>query len=219
LGNHRLQMKNAAMYKEIANVPLLIKGGIKGCTSAPASHIDLVPTVLDYFAVPKPAQLTGASMLPQLNGQESAINKHVFCEFTRYEADHDGFGGLQMMRGVTDGRYKLVLHLCDSDELYDMQQDPDETDNLICSADTQIADVRNQLHDVLLQHMNETRDPYRGYQWACRAWRPEKAPLWENDGFTRQRENEEYEPRQLDYDTGLPMEAAVRSKLRYDEKK
>ena len=31
----------------------------------------------------------------------------------------------------------------------------------------------------------------------------------------RQRENEEYEPRQLDYDTGLPMEKAVRNKLLY----
>ena len=31
-------------------------------------------------------------------------------------------------------------------------------------------------------------------------------------GMTRQRENEEYEPRQLDYDTGLPMTQAVRAK-------
>ena len=30
--------------------------------------------------------------------------------------------------------------------------------------------------------------------------------------MTRQRENEEYEPRQLDYDTGLEMESAVRKK-------
>ena len=30
--------------------------------------------------------------------------------------------------------------------------------------------------------------------------------------MTRQRENEEYEPRQLDYDTGLPMTESVRKK-------
>jgi uncharacterized sulfatase len=30
--------------------------------------------------------------------------------------------------------------------------------------------------------------------------------------MTRQRENEEYEPRQLDYDTGLEMTEAVRPK-------
>jgi len=30
--------------------------------------------------------------------------------------------------------------------------------------------------------------------------------------MTRQRENEEYEPRQLDYDTGLAMKEATRNK-------
>ena len=33
---------------------------------------------------------------------------------------------------------------------------------------------------------------------------------WDSRHMTRQRENEEYEPRQLDYDTGLEMESAVR---------
>lgn len=45
-----------------------------------------------------------------------------------------------------------------------------------------------------------------------RPWRTDFIPDWENEGYTRQRENEEYEPRQLDYDTGLPMEEAVRKK-------
>ncbi len=33
-----------------------------------------------------------------------------------------------------------------------------------------------------------------------------------NDGYIRQRENGKYEPRQLNYDTGLDMENAVRKK-------
>ena len=66
---------------------------------------------------------------------------------------------------------------------------------------------------AILEQMNRTRDLYRGYQWACRSWRTDKDPTWSNDGYTRQRENEEYEPRQLDYDTGLPMTEAVRTKI------
>lgn len=155
-------------------------------------------------------------MLPQIYDPSQRVNEYVYTEFTRYEVDHDGFGGLQMMRGVTDGRYKLVLHLCDTDEFYDLQTDPAEVQNLIGSAGH--AAARSRLHDALLEHMNATRDPYRGYQWACRPWRADKRPRWENDGFTRQRENEEYEPRQLDYDTGLPMAEAVRSKHLYDSK-
>lgn len=209
---HRLNMKNAAMYKEIANIPLIIKGGEKGkVVTAPASHIDLVPTILEYFGQPIPKLLEGKSMLAQIYDTSVKVNDVVYTEFTRYEVDHDGFGGLQMMRGVTDGRYKLVVHLLDTDEFYDMEEDPYEVDNRI--NDESLARIRDELHDKILNHMNDTRDLYRGYQWACRPWRPEKEPDWENDGYTRQRENEEYEPRQLDYTTGLPMKEAVRRKM------
>lgn len=218
LGAHRLQMKNATAYKEVANIPLIIKGGEIGRTvTAPASHIDIVPTILDYFNVPIPVCLEGKSMLPQIYNSKERINDYVFLEFTRYEVDHDGFGGLQMMRGISDERYKLVIHLLDTDELYDMKEDPFEVNNLIL--DEAYAAVRDKMHDKLLEHMNQTRDLYRGYQWAVRPWRKDKLPVWSNDGYTRQRENEEYEPRQLDYDTGLPMDSAVRKKMTKDEKK
>ena len=55
----------------------------------------------------------------------------IFTEFTRYEIDHDGFGGLQIMRAAISKRYKLVIHLLDSDEFYDMEKDPYEINNLI----------------------------------------------------------------------------------------
>lgn len=221
LGNHRLQMKNATAYKEVANIPLLVKapgrGGARGETvTYPASHIDLVPTILDYMGVPLPKLLEGKSMLPQICDPAIRINDVVYTEFTRYEVDHDGFGGLQMMRAAITDRYKLVVNLLDTDELYDMERDPWEVENRIWDED--YAPVRKELHDRLLEHMNETRDLYRGYQWAARPWRKDKKPCWANDGYTRQRENEEYEPRQLDYDTGLPMAQAVRKKTTKDEK-
>ncbi|MRY42833.1 DUF4976 domain-containing protein, partial [Parabacteroides distasonis] len=173
-------------------------------------HIDIVPTILEYMEIPIPKLLEGKSMLSQIKDTSVRINDVVFTEFTRYEVDHDGFGGLQIMRAAMTERYKLVINLLDIDEFYDMEKDPYEVCNLIYSEE--YADIRNQLHDKLLDNMNKTRDLYRGYQWACRPWRKDKTPSWENDGYTRQRENEEYEPRQLDYDTGLPMKEALRFK-------
>lgn len=217
VGAHRLQMKNAVAYKEIANIPLIIRGGETGkVVNYPASHIDLTPTILEYMGVPIPKLLEGKSMIKQIEDTSVRINDAVFTEFTRYEADHDGFGGLQMMRAITTEKYKLVINLLDSDELYDLQKDPYEISNLI--NDEKYEEIRNKLHDRLIDHMNETRDLYRGYQWACRSWRKDKKPSWANDGYTRQRENEEYEPRQRDYDTGLPMIEAVRLKITKDEK-
>ena len=43
--------------------------------------------------------------------------------------DHDGFGGYQPVRAVYDGRYKLAVNLMTSDELYDLQEDPQELVN------------------------------------------------------------------------------------------
>ena len=216
LGSHHLTGKNAAFYHEICNIPLIVRDGReskRGEVSYPASHIDLVPTILDYFSLPVPKLLEGKSMLPQIKDPSKAVNDYVFTEFTRYEIDHDGFGGLQMMRAVTDGRYKLSVNLLDSDELYDLESDPYEIDNRI--NDESLSSVRSRLHDALLEHMNATRDLYRGYQWLARPWRADAAFTWQNDGCTRQRENEEYETRQLDYDTGLPMKEAVRGKKLY----
>ena len=70
-----------------------------------------------------------------------------------------------------------------------MQADPHGNPNLI--DDRRYAEVRNELRDKLIAHMNDTRDLYRGYQWRMRSWRPDFVPNWENEGYTRQRENEE----------------------------
>ncbi|MGV8982231.1 sulfatase-like hydrolase/transferase [Clostridium sp.] len=218
LGAHRLQQKNSTAYKEVANIPLIIKGGQVGKTvTYPASHIDLVPTILDYMGKSIPSMLDGKSMLPQIYETKYKINDSVYTEFTRYEVDHDGFGGLQLMRAIIREDYKLVINLLDSDEFYDLEKDPFEVNNLIENHEYIL--IRNEMHDELLENMNKTRDLYRGYQWAVRTWRGDKKPTWDNSGYTRQRENEEYEPKQLDYDTGLPMVSAIRFKALNDIKK
>ena len=67
LGAHKLFGKNAAAYWEIAKIPLIITGGEIGkVVKSPASHIDLAPTILDYFDVPLSPALEGKSMLPQI---------------------------------------------------------------------------------------------------------------------------------------------------------
>lgn len=211
LGEHKLFSKNAACYEGVTNIPLIIKGGEKGkVVTGLASHIDLAPTLLDYFGLPVSPQLEGKSMLNQIYDTSIELHDAVFTEFTRYQVAHDGFGGLQLMRAVITKRYKLCINLCDIDELYDLEQDPHEMKNLILNP--AYKEVRNELHDVLLQHMNDSRDPMRGYQWEVRYWRDDRVPRWENDGMTRQRINDEDEPLERDYDTGLFPEEFVRFK-------
>ena len=155
-------------------------------------------------------RLSADSMSPRSSGEEEDANGCAFVEFNRYERDHDNFGGFQPMRSIVTDKYKLSLYLCDTDELYDIEKDPDNMNNLI--NDPEYAEIRNELHDRLIQWMNETRDPFRGYQWECRPWRPDKKPSWMVDGWTRQYKNDPGEYRQLDYSTGLTIKKTSRPK-------
>jgi len=216
LHSHSLDNKGAAMYEEITNIPFIVRWpgqAPQGAVSRQlVSHIDVVPTILDAMGLRRPASLEGRSLLPMVRRPDTPVNETVFMEFGRYEIDHDGFGGFQPIRCAFNGRHKLVINLLDRDELYDLQEDPYEMTNLIDLAAH--AAVRDRLHDRLLDWMDETRDPFRGYQWERRPWRTDAPPAsFHCSGMTRQRENEEYEPRQLDYDTGLPMVEATRQKF------
>lgn len=214
LGSHRLEDKGPAMYEEITHVPFIAKWPGKAPANAVStelvSHIDLSGSLMDFFGFEVPKTLEGGSMLPLLKDPKASVRKEVFIEWGRYEVDHDGFGGVQPIRCICDGKYKLSINLMVTDELYDLEEDRGEMINLIDS--TEHAAIRNDLHDRLLNWMNDSRDPLRGYYWGRRAWRPDFPDKWANAGMTRQREDDGYLPRELDYDTGLTMVHATRAK-------
>jgi uncharacterized sulfatase len=230
LQSHCLTNKGPVMYDEITNIPFIVKwkGRIPENRTSDRliSHIDITPTILDLFNLNISKVIEGKSMIPLFlsktlleskissEASEDYVNSEVFMEFGRYEIDHDSFGGFQLIRCVRNRRYKLVVNLLTSDELYDLQEDPHEIHNLIDSNKSSLQKIRDQLHDHLLDWMNETRDPFRGYYWETRSWREDaRTPTWKNKGYTRQREEDEkYEARQLDYNTGLPMKNATRKK-------
>lgn len=210
LGSHRLIGKGPVAYDEVAKVPFIIRhpdrAGAGTVSESLLSHIDVTPTILSAFGIAPPPFMTGKSLL-----SDAEPDRLVFYEFHRFETDHDGFGGIQPYRAVTDGRFKLCVNLLTTDELYDLREDPHECVNRINNAD--LAAERDHLHDALLAWMNETRDPFRGYYWSCRPWRTSvPPPSWSDSGYTRQRITEPPEPPQLDYETGLPFEHAARKK-------
>jgi uncharacterized sulfatase len=167
--------------------------------NTPVSHIDLLPTLLELAGMDVPPILEGESLALQLRGEENP-DKAVVIEFNRYEIEHDSWGGYQPVRCIVDDRYKLVLNLLHTDELYDMRADPAEAHNLI--DDPVYAEVRDALHDRLLDWMYGKRDPFRGPVWERRPWRSTRRFQWR--GEFRPRPADGYAPDVRDYDTGLP---------------
>jgi uncharacterized sulfatase len=207
-GSHALMGKGPAVYEEIVRIPFIVRWpghAPAGAVSAgPVSHVDLVPTLLDFMGAPVPRLLQGRSLLPQLQDPAQAVNERVFLEFNRYEVDHDGFGAFAPIRCVHDGRHKLALNLLDRDELYDLADDPGELRNRI--DDPACAAVRDTLHAELLAWMDRSRDPLRGPHWRRRPW-AKLAPGSTWGGATRPRpEDDEWQPRVLLYETAEPVD-------------
>ena len=155
-----------------------------------------------------PPILEGASLVPQLQGKEDP-NRAAVIEFQRYEIEHDSWGGFQPVRCIVDHKYKLVINLLSTDELYDMEHDAAEVHNLINRPDYHL--VRDQLHDRLLDWMYKKRDPFRGPVWERRPWRNSRRFQWQ--GNFRPRPADGYAPEVRDYDTGLPTKGV---KMEYD---
>ena len=216
LGSHCLFAKGPAAYDDVARIPFIIRlpDGLRGAVydRQPVSHINVCPTVMEYFGLPVPKMFEGGSILATAKDTDAPADDGFLIEFGRFELDHDHSGGFQLMRCLVKDKMKLVINLLSDDELYDLEADPYECRNLINDPD--YFAVRNALHDELLERMNRNRDPFRAYYWEARPWRQDaRQASWFYTGWTRQRENEEYEPRQLDFATGLVMTNAQRPKI------
>jgi uncharacterized sulfatase len=210
--SHGLPTKGPAMFDETTRIPFIVRW--PGQTPAgsvnpnPVSHIDVVPSVLETFDLDQPPFLEGTSMLDACKDPTARPNDTIFLEFHRYEVDHDGWGGFQPIRCACDGHYKLAVNLLSTDELYDLDEDPQEMKNLIDS--DAHADARDRLHAAILDWMDRTRDPFRGAAWERRPWQQRRRQQW--DGPTRHRPDDGYERCVLDYTTGLEATEFVRGK-------
>jgi uncharacterized sulfatase len=201
--------KGPSSCEEITGIPMICRrrGLIPAHTryTEPVSHIDLVPTVLDYMGYESSPVLAGQSMMPILKAPSSHFKKEAFIEFGRFTTPHDGFGGFQPYRACVTQKYKLCINLLDKDEFYDLEKDPSELDNLINSPD--YAKIRDKLHDQILEWMNQSRDPFRGYHWERRPWRKDARPAAYHYGEGKRETPGDpgFFPPALDYNTGLPL--------------
>jgi N-acetylglucosamine-6-sulfatase len=152
-GEHGLIDKRTA-YEESMRVPMLarcpelFRGG--RTVNQMVANLDIMPTVLDAAGVPAPQGLHGASMLPLLKGDKPANWRTELLYEYYWERNYPQTPTVHALRG---DRYKFirVQGVWDVEELYDLQQDPLESRNLIFSAaHKQVAeDMRKRLFDIL----------------------------------------------------------------------
>lgn len=151
-GEHGLIDKRNA-YEESMRVPLLVwaPGLVKPGSVVPQMilNVDLAPTFLEGAGISKPAQMQGTSFLPLLRGENIAWRDKVFYEYYWESA----FPQTPTTYAVRSDRYKYIFYngIWDTNELFDLQNDPGEMNNLIRDPQTEKIGLglRNELFNWL----------------------------------------------------------------------
>lgn len=150
------------MYEESFRTPLIIRypGMIKSGMQSDAlvQNIDYAPTFLSLAGINKPSEMSGTSLEPVFlsNGlKPDKWRNSLYYHYYDYPAIHS----VRRHDGVRTDRYKLIHFYgkgemkddkdIDCNELYDLQEDPNELNNLYGRPDYEkvTADLQKKLNE------------------------------------------------------------------------
>ncbi len=125
LGQHGMYQK-MEMYEPAINVPLIIRHpeGKAGQADSVVSHLDIVPTLLDFTNIHPENNFSGDSLADTVINGSPANEKTVFCQYSGNPCIGD------IRRAAISQKYKYVYTSNDLPELYDLYNDPLEMNNL-----------------------------------------------------------------------------------------
>jgi arylsulfatase A-like enzyme/uncharacterized protein HemY len=132
------------LYDATLRIPFLLAGGPVPSgrrVKAQARAIDLLPTLLELLGIKTPSGVQGTSLTPAFGGGDIATI-YSYAE-TLFPKLNMGWAELRAMR---TNRWKYIR--APKPELYDLAQDPGETNNVIASHQAEAQGLEAQLKSV-----------------------------------------------------------------------
>ena len=161
-GSHGFLSKGGYSYDEIYRIPLLIKPAAaspisKRSVSEPVSLLDVTAAIADQMSGSKVTdfggpELQGASLHGLMCGESDGWRPVHYAEF------HGDWYGHYSVRMVTDGKWKLAWNLSDLCELYDLENDPRELENVFYH--DAYRDVRDRYFEYLVEEASRLDDAH-----------------------------------------------------------
>lgn len=146
------------MYEESIRVPLLVRYPelIKPGRIAQEMvlNVDFGPSIIDLAGIKVPEIMDGASFKPLLQGEKAVWRKDFLYEYYEYPGPHSG----RKCRGIRTEQWKYIHFFEDPQEfeLYDLQNDPNEINNLINNPEYfQIVEKLQERLNILRRELND----------------------------------------------------------------
>ncbi len=146
--------KSSMMYQETYHIPMIAHIPGKDApnhVSQPVTNVDILPTCLDIAGIEVDRNLDGRSFASLIE-QDQIVewNDYAYCTFNGHHFSYEA-------RMLTDGQYKYVFNAPEIDELYDLESDPWEMNNLahMDSYQPKVSEFQQQLMTIAAQ----TDDP------------------------------------------------------------
>ena len=161
-GSHKHFEKSGTMYDEVFRIPLLAK--VPGATPREVAEfvrlMDLMPTFVEWGGGKMLDDLDAKSLVPLVHGVTPLDwPDSVYCE------SHGEVWGYSSQRMVRTEHWKYAYQPHDLDELYDLEADPAEMNNLI--DDPKHAEVLEEMKARLIGWNDATKDMF---QWHWVRW-------------------------------------------------
>jgi arylsulfatase A-like enzyme len=137
LGDHRLLLKGAEQYQSITRVPFIWSepdGAAPSRTTLLGATLDIPATLLDRARIAPYAGMQGRSLLPAMGPQPQPVRDAVLIQYD-HQLPNALTGEPPRIHTLIDGRWRIsVGQHAAWGELYDLDNDPGEFDNLWESA-------------------------------------------------------------------------------------
>ena len=129
LGEHQEQNHGFFIYDTTLKVPLLMKlpeaNGRAQVVDTQVRSIDILPTVLQYLSVDAPKEIQGVGLRGLIEGKPLRASRLEAFSESYYPRSSFGWSPLRSLRTQ---KYKYIL--APQPELYDLEDDPDESANI-----------------------------------------------------------------------------------------
>lgn len=167
-GEHGLNEERRLAYEETIRIPLIVRyPRLPRAVPSPGQMtqtIDLAPTILALAGVKDTVRRHGASLLPVLDGSATSWRSSVLVEYyTDQVFPRTLTMGYQAVR-TDQHKYIHYLELQGMDELYDLQADPFELNNLMGTDEGRRLLPALESELSRLQRETGYRADFRGYR-------------------------------------------------------